>query len=90
MIQWVRQFADQATRRVPGQPGVGVQSNDVANSGRNLRGTPIDALKVRIGRSSQEAIQFVKLPAFAFPSHPLRLHLAPDPAAVEQQEAFAC
>ena len=44
-------------------------------------------MEVRIGRSAQQPIQFVQLAALALPSHPLRLHVAPDAATVEQEEA---
>src|SRR6185503_12378418 len=42
-----------------------------------------------VGRTAQQAIEFVEFAAFALPAHPALFALTPHAAPVQQQEAFA-
>ena len=88
-VEWVRHLADQAVDRVARQPRVGVERYDVADAGGHAWGLPTDAEKARVGRATQQPVQFMQLAALAFPADPSRFAGVPEPLAVQQQEAVA-
>src|SRR5260370_20261009 len=66
---------------------MGVEGDHVANPGRHDRGLTAVCKEGRVGRAAEQAIQLVKLPALAFPPHPLSLRLVPGSPAMEQEKS---
>src|SRR5687767_7877633 len=85
----MRQLSDQAPHGLARQPRIGVERNDIADTRRHGGRLPVAADKGRISGAAQQTIQLMQLAALTFPSHPLPLSLAPDPAAVKHIKALA-
>src|SRR5579863_2143091 len=88
-IERMRHLPDQPFDGSARQPGIGVESDHVANAGGRDGRTTADCHEGRIRGAAQQAIQLVQLSAFAFPSDPLALPLVPDSPPMEQQETSA-
>ena len=81
--------ADQSPGRVAGQPRVTVQRDAVADVFEIRRRSHLRR-EAGIGRTAQQAVEFLDLAAFALPPHPHALAGVPQPGAMEQVEAVVC
>src|SRR5256885_13372064 len=72
-----------------GQPGIGVEGDDVPDVGRRDGRRATRRQKAGVRCASKEAIQLMELPALSLPPHPRLLALIPEPAAVEEEESLA-
>src|SRR5262245_2005728 len=84
----MRDDADQFSRRVARQPGVGVECDAVADAWQHVEIADVHG-KARIGRSAQQPIELLDFPAFAFPSHPQPFALVPLTSSMEQKKSAA-
>jgi hypothetical protein len=85
-VEWVCHLADQATDSVARQPRVGVERDHIADVGGDGWRLPADAHERRVGRSTQQSVEFVQLAALALPPDPSRLAGIPESLAMQQQE----
>ena len=87
-IQRVRHRPDQAAGGSPGQPGVGIQCDDVAYALRD-RGLPtVDWNERGVPGAAKKPVQLMELPAFSLPPDPLALLLVPETPTMQQKESL--
>ena len=85
-VERVGHFAYQAFGGASGKPGIGIDSDDVADIPGDLRSGDAAVEKTGVLRAAQQAVQFVQFAALALPSHPGALGDVPQPLAVQQHE----
>src|SRR5581483_10345717 len=79
-------LADQPLDGIARQSCIGIERDDVADAGRQVRRGVEER---RVGRPAQQAVELVQLAALALPSHPAALGAVPDAAPVQQVETIA-
>ena len=83
LVQRVGERSHQARRRAPGELGVGIERDHVADAlGKGGR----RGEEGGVGGAPQELIELVQLAPLALPAHPAPLARAPDAAAMEEVE----
>ncbi len=82
-IERVGHGADKPRCCAAWQAGIGVQSDDVANTGDRFDGVPSHRNESRVYRSTKEQVHLVEFSALAFPSHPLLFRFIPDAPSVK-------
>jgi hypothetical protein len=78
--------ADQATRGIARQLGVGIERYDIANLGKKIR-LAGRYYKAMVAGAAKQLIIFSQLAAFAFPANPSPLGLAPLPPPVKEMKS---
>ena len=73
-------------RRVPRQPGVGVERDAVADRRQQIQRADLHG-EARVRRAAQQAVEFLDLSALALPAHPRLLAGVPAPLTMEEKEA---
>ena len=84
-IQRMRHGADELTRRITRQLGVGIQRNDVSHLREDLRHADDERKTIRMP-AAQERIQIAELAALALAAHPDPCLRIPASGAVKQIE----
>ena len=88
-IERVGHRADQSIDGAPRLARIRIQGDDVPNIRRCLFDRVRGEQKGGVARSSKQAVQLMKLPALALPSHPDAFTFVPEPAAMKEKESVA-
>ena len=82
-IQRMRHRADKAGGHPSRQTRVGIERDHVPDGVGHGRGAPVGRHERRIGGGPEKTVQFAKLPALAFPPHPLPFVFIPCASPVQ-------
>src|SRR5206468_12343521 len=83
-VQGLRNRADQRPRGTHGEPGVGIEGDDVAYPGRRRRRPAAYHQQTGARRPAQQPVSLNQLPAVALPPDPPSLGFVPTPGAMEE------
>ena len=85
----MRHGTDQPADRAARKASIGVERDDVANVLNGMNVLPGNIDERSAGRAAQQAVEFLKFSALAFPAHPLPFLLVPLAFAMKKKKAWA-
>ena len=88
-VQGMGKLSDQPPGRPDRQARIGIQRDDVSDTGRQRGHLTIDRQEGRIGGAAKQAIELVQLAALTLPAHPLLFTFVPDAPAMQKEEPRA-